>query len=354
MDANVGEEFPKILVRHLKAEDVIKEASDGITDFSDIVSVCADFKGKTLSGLNFSRAKMAKTDFSGAIIKNCNFKGAELSDTNFKNAKIENTSFEEALLLYSDFSGANITTTTFRNANLKSSDFKSAKIIGSVIDLADTGPKSAEVVDTKFVLDEYKKGRRDFTGITIKEADFSGKTIPGIILANAVLRNAAFDFADLNGANFENADLSNSRFHGSKLEKANFKKANMYLSYINAAFFEETDFSETILLWAKLEGINMALAKIEGTIFSWVLMKDVKMTPSQFLSLPPEVLETIKMENTEAPIPAQSSTPSLKYGGTADKYASGPPTNKYTLPDNLYIVSTAADTYKSLRNLYGK
>ena len=267
---------------------------------------------------------------------------------------VRNLIKKEILPMYSDFSDATITTTTFKRANLKSSIFDSAKIIGSVIDLANTGNQQMEVVDTKFVLDEYQKGRRDFTGITIKEADFSGKNIPQIMLKNAVLRNAVFDFANLEGANFEGADLSNSRFHGSKLEKANFKKANMYLSYINAAFFEETDFTETILLWAKLEKINLALVKIEGTIFSWVLMKDVKMTPTQFLSLPPDVLETIKMENTEAPTQAQSSDSSLKYDETADKYASGPPTNKYALPDNLYVVTTAADNYKNLRNLYGK
>ena len=193
----------------------------------------------------------------------------------------------------------------------------------------------------------------DISNVVIREADFSGKTLKGVIFTNAVLRNSIFDFCDLNGADFSGADLSNSRFHGSKLEKANFTKSNMYLSYIMDVFLDETKFIETILLWARLKNMNLALAKIEGTIFSWVLMENVKLTPTQFLSLPPDVLETIKMVNSDMPVKKDDAGTS-----TAPKYGSGNNAfdmpNKYSLPDNLYVVTTAADTYKDLRNLYGK
>src|SRR3989344_3973352 len=63
-------------------------------------------------------------------------------------------------------------------------------------------PKKREALTAKKILDLYKEGRRDFSGI--------------------ICQNDSFDNFDLKGIIFKKADLSYCRFYGTNLEGADF------------------------------------------------------------------------------------------------------------------------------------
>ena len=83
--------------------------------------------------------------------------------------------------------------------------------------------------ESKKIISAYKKGERDFRGISLKnynlkninlsganlvKADFSGAVLRGANFRGAKLEKAIFSDSFIEGANFTNADLNNSNFRG--------------------------------------------------------------------------------------------------------------------------------------------
>ncbi len=108
-------DFMKQAVRMMAKDDVARRYGDGERDFSGMVSPNSDFSGMNLAGIIMRRAKLGHSSF-----KNCNLCGA-------------------------DFSGAK-----------KESSFK-----GRVMTAAE-------------IINEYKGGRKDFSGVSVPNSDFSG------------------------------------------------------------------------------------------------------------------------------------------------------------------------------------
>lgn len=66
------------------------------------------FKGKNLSGKDFSRADLAGSDFSSCDLSHAWFAGAILRDADFTGANLREANFRNADLTGADLSGANL------------------------------------------------------------------------------------------------------------------------------------------------------------------------------------------------------------------------------------------------------
>lgn len=67
------------------------------------------------------------------------------------------------------------------------------------------------------IVNEYKRGKRDFRGVNLEGAD----------LESANLCGANFDGANLRGANLRWANLRGANFRGANLERADLRAANL-------------------------------------------------------------------------------------------------------------------------------
>ena len=95
------------------AREILQEYEKGTRDFQRVSLRGLSFKGKDLSGANFSGADIRGTnfrganltgaDFSGADIRGTNFHGVNLTGANFRGAKAGLEKLWVVFLLYSVF-----------------------------------------------------------------------------------------------------------------------------------------------------------------------------------------------------------------------------------------------------------
>ncbi len=327
------------IIRQLQKDEILQRYQDGERNFSHCVSLSQDFSNMNLAGANFKRAKLIGSTFANANLEGASFVGAELSLTCFSGANLKGANFSLATI-----TGANFTCAYTEDTNFAGAAQSPAK---------DYGEKKK--TDVKTVLDEYSKGKRDFSSIIIANADFGGKKLNGIILKNSVLQNSNFSWCDLTNADISNADLMNGFFIGATLRNTNFSKAYMYFTTIRDSHLEDTNFEEADLSWCDISGANLACAKIAGTKLAWSIIDGSKMSEDQFFLMPPDVLRTIKFVSAEGesnPTKVQgadiSSQPYASVDllgavyGIADSKPEYSPKSK-----NLYTVPESENIYKS-------
>lgn len=279
------EDEPEIpIIRQLERDDILKRYADGERNFSYCVSLSKDFSGVNFSGANFKHAKLIGSSFINANLTDVNFSGAELSSACFRGANIKGANFSFATITGADFSETDTTSANFTGA-----------VRGQVRESKDK--QRTTVVN---VLGEYSRGRRDFSSVTIPNADFNGKKLPGIIFRNAVLQNSNFNWCDLTDADFSGADLMNAWLVGATLRRTKFVKAYMYFATVRNAIVEDTNFENADLSWNDLAGVNLASANITGALLSWCIIDGSKMNEDQFFRLSPEVARTIKFVSAES------------------------------------------------------
>lgn len=114
------------------------------------------------------------------------------------------------------------------------------------------------------IIEMYKKGERDFSGIVAR----------GIDLINVDLRGANFSKSDLSYSNFRGCNLTNTNFSEAKLSwtdftfanltRANFRKADLSYSIINDTIIDKADFREVDLSWSLAFNVNLHAADLRG------------------------------------------------------------------------------------------
>ena len=110
---------------------------------------------------------------------------------------------------------------------------------------------------TKGLLERYAAGERDFSGITIKYANFILADLKGIDLSNARMNGIK-----LIGANLDGANLSGARLEGADLTSADLSRANLTSADLSGCQLVRTNFCE-----ANLSDAGFWNACIDGAMF---------------------------------------------------------------------------------------
>ncbi len=109
------------------------------------------------------------------------------------------------------------------------------------------------------LIKEYKAGKRDFEGVTLRGANLRGANLDGADLGNADL-----DGADLYDADLSNADLSNANLRGANLDDAYLNDTNLKGATLDGATLEGANLRGANLSNADMEGANLSNADMEG------------------------------------------------------------------------------------------
>lgn len=118
------------------------------------------------------------------------------------------------------------------------------------------------------IIEEYKKGRRDFSNIICKDADFTGIDLSGADFSNSDMSFSTFKTANLTDCNFSSCILDWSTFIWAKLIRTNFTKAKIRWSVLNDATFEKTVLRNADLSWSLLFNVNFHDSDIAGADFA--------------------------------------------------------------------------------------
>src|SRR3989338_9662749 len=128
-------------------------------------------------------------------------------------------------------------------------------------------PKKREALTAKKILDLYKEGRRDFSGVVCNNDSFDNFQLAGIIFKKADLSYCSFYGTNLEGADFSEAQLEWTGFIRANLKHANFEKCRAVWSRFNESKFEKTNFRGADLSWSLFFNTNLyAGADLTGAI----------------------------------------------------------------------------------------
>ncbi len=116
------------------------------------------------------------------------------------------------------------------------------------------------------ILERYKKGGRDFSGIRCS-ADFTNVDLRGAIFRDADLSFSGFSGAQLQGADFTNANLEWTDFPLANLSNAKLVRANCTYSSFNDAIFDGADVRNADFSWSLLFNVNVHSADTRGANF---------------------------------------------------------------------------------------
>ncbi|MGD2183214.1 pentapeptide repeat-containing protein [Lusitaniella coriacea] len=154
-------------------------------------------------------------------------------------------------------------------------------------------------MEAREVLQQYKVGRRDFSGEDFRNIDISGADLKDINLEEVDLSGANLSGADLQGANLRNTvvdevtkldrkwslvwkivnrgcedlnlrevDLSGANLNGIDLSEINLRKANLSRTNLSQVNLREATLKEASLIGADLSGANLREAQCQKANFS--------------------------------------------------------------------------------------
>ncbi|MBD1935772.1 pentapeptide repeat-containing protein [Microcoleus sp. FACHB-68] len=116
----------------------------------------------------------------------------------------------------------------------------------------------------------YQAGERDFTRVSILDADFRFQGIPrDIILKKANLTGALLEELmippiDMSYAKFKKARLGKTVFCGTNLEGADFRGAHFCQTYFSKCNLRHANFSKTVLTEILFKEVDLSYANFSG------------------------------------------------------------------------------------------
>jgi uncharacterized protein YjbI with pentapeptide repeats len=195
-----------------------------------------DYSNHDLTYLDFSGI-----DFKAAILKNSDLYGADFTGANLKGSDLSGTRLDRAVLIKTDLSGADLTGATILRptvfTDLSNNATESPKFSGAnlrrirvSIYFSGTDFRGADLTEANFSPLEFKPGQG--TMVTpmnnfCRSCDFSGATLKSANFFRLDMMFSQLTGADLTGANLSEADLSKVDFSGANLAGVNFTGADL-------------------------------------------------------------------------------------------------------------------------------
>jgi uncharacterized protein YjbI with pentapeptide repeats len=122
------------------------------------------------------------------------------------------------------------------------------------------------------VIRRFKRGDKDFQGVTIKQGDFSKMRLVGINFEGAILIDCNFEKSILQNARFSAANLRGANLRGANLAKADLKGVDF-----RGAVMRAVDLRGADLRWANLEGVNLSGSIIASANFDGANLKSASL-----------------------------------------------------------------------------
>lgn len=256
-DAEMTEEPP------LTREAVIAKVKSGEglenTDLSEL-----DLSKLDLSGVNLAGARMEEVNLSDSNLTRAILKEADLSRSNLSGANMDGAVLDKVRL-----DGANCVNTIFRSVSIELSDFS-----GLVLKDADFSSACGEYVDfsgadlTGAVFVEAKLPRSDFDGCQLAGADFR----------KAEIRDTDFYNVQAQKINMESADMSGLRSgKASDFCEANFRFTRAVGSMWEGCVLDKTDFTQAVLTGAQFVDATLVEANLDRVDAEGVNFEDAKL-----------------------------------------------------------------------------
>lgn len=108
------------------------------------------------------------------------------------------------------------------------------------------------------VLEEYKKGRRDFSNVHIAIGEFAGADMSGIILRNCKIEDATFRGGKLVNADFSGSEIIFTGFTDANLTRAKFNNCYIKWAVFDRAIFDETEMKNADIVWSLFLNTNIS------------------------------------------------------------------------------------------------
>ncbi len=151
-------------------------------------------------------------------------------------------------------------------------------------------------MDAGELREQYKAGKRNFSGVEIVGGYFSDTIFVDIDFSNANLERACFDYTKLCRANFSNANLKDAEFKTAhlidtdlsyaNLTGADFTHADLIGANLTGANLTQADLSRAKLIGTNLTNANLTCFKIaEETIFHYTTTVDGNLIKDSTLAL---------------------------------------------------------------------
>lgn len=118
------------------------------------------------------------------------------------------------------------------------------------------------------LLDEYRNGKKEFSGIHIQFADLSGNPLENIVIKDSKIHFTLFRFCKLNNCRFVNCEIFFGGFKGADLSGAVFEKCKMDYCLFESAIFRDTKMLRCGLSWCGMFSTDAAsLDTSSSTLF---------------------------------------------------------------------------------------
>jgi uncharacterized protein YjbI with pentapeptide repeats len=206
-------------------------------------------------------------DFSNQDLTGANLRGARLINTNFAHATLAGADLTGAIISGADFTNCDLssvvlaTPTKFASVPGKPTILTGARIPFAMLGTAwsDLDLRGATILDLPVDLSRLAAVRAkldgfDFSGRTLKNAQFSNASLTGVIFSRALLQNAVLGGANLTDAKIDSTRLDYAVFFGATLTGATFAGAT----------FLQTDLMQTDMTGTRFNGCDVTTCRFSA------------------------------------------------------------------------------------------
>jgi hypothetical protein len=142
---------------------------------------------------------------------------------------------------------------------------------------------------------DFTKTYLNFSGLDLRESNFSCANLKGYDFNGANLWNADLRYAILEGVNFEGANLQRINLQGANLHNANLSEAELFGANLYNANLQDVNFQNAELFSVNLRNANLKGANLQGANLHYADI-DNSCLPLHFGGLNWEIDERIAMQ----------------------------------------------------------
>jgi uncharacterized protein YjbI with pentapeptide repeats len=245
--------------------------------------VAALAANEALDGQDLSGADLHELDLHGRSLARCKLKGAILTRANLSKAVLSGAQLNEAELGGAVFDGADLAGADLTGASIEGASFKGAsmpevRLAGAhgsgVFDEAQMPKASAE--GAQLGKASFKKVSAEgsvWERATLSEASFQGAKLKGANLQRTTCVKTDFAGADLAEAELmrmtgEGVELAGANLDGANLRKVTLVEASFADALMRKAWTDKADLSRCRFTRADLKGTSFRGATLKGAIFA--------------------------------------------------------------------------------------
>jgi uncharacterized protein YjbI with pentapeptide repeats len=260
------------------------------------VNAMADFTGAVLRGAKLAHVQLQKSNLRCADLANAFAPFADLSEVDLEAAELSGANFADSQLIEANLENANCERANFNRATLRLAKLDQADFQNACFDdakLLNLDMSAAIWVGASFV--SALLSRCNLEGIDLPNANFKFAKLTASLFTGSFMPNADFHGADLRHTGLADVDWENVDLRDADLTDASFHMGSTRSGLVGSTIagegsrtgFYTDDFTEMNfkspeeIRKANLRGANLLGAKVEGTDFYLVDLRDARYSPDQ-------------------------------------------------------------------------